>query len=159
MNGDGNDKTRSEWEDFKAFLKEKEQKDRFIRWQRAANDQLGYAMNLILTLSVASLGFALSLLRDSNFSPGCTAKCTLLFSFLTLALSAACGVFGTITRVRDFRGTARQASSRPDKPGKLYLDDLGRLTWAFFYSELSTFLVGAVLLALTLLMTYGNKVV
>lgn len=159
MSGEESDTNKSEWEDFKAFLKEKEEKDRFIRWQKTANDQLGYAMNLILTLSVASLGFALSLLRDSNFSPGCTARCTLLFAFLTLGLSAACGVFGTITRVRDFRGTARRASSRPDKPSKSYLDDLGRLTWAFFYSELLTFLLGAVLLALTLLLTYGNKVI
>ena len=47
---------------------------RFQRWQKIAIDQLTYALNLFLVLTVATLGYWFSLLRDPGFMPSATAK-------------------------------------------------------------------------------------
>lgn len=38
--------------------------ERFQRWQKITIDQLGYALNLILTFTVAALGYWFVLLRE-----------------------------------------------------------------------------------------------
>ena len=49
-------------------------RDRFQRWQKIAIDQLGYALNLILALTIATLGYGFGLLRDEKFIPRSSAK-------------------------------------------------------------------------------------
>lgn len=131
----------------------------FQRWQKIAIDQLGYALNLILTLAVAALGYSFVLLTDSGFTPGSTARCAMLLSLLALALSTCCGLACSINRLRDFRGTARRARGRADAPTKEELDCLGESTWVLFYSQLGAFALGIAALAAALLLTYGGILV
>ena len=133
----------------------------FVRWQKIAIDQLGYAVNLVLTFAVAALGYWFVLLRDKDFAPGASARCMLLLSFMALAGSAIAGLVCILNRLRDFRGTARRARSESDgeKPAKEYLDGLGRVTWVLFYFQAVSFAVGIVFLAVALLLTDGGKLV
>lgn len=41
----------------------------FVRWQATAIAQLGYAVGLILSFAGASLGFALSVVKDKDYLP------------------------------------------------------------------------------------------
>ncbi|MGP8225416.1 MAG: hypothetical protein ACLQGT_04605 [Terracidiphilus sp.] len=140
-------------------LDKKDNRDRMVRWQKITIDQLGYVINLIITLSVALLGYFFSLLRDTTFVPGHSARCALLFSFLAIALSVFCGLLCTLIRLLDFRGTAMRTKSRVDAPSKSDLERMGNVTWRLFYIQLSAFTLSVVLLAITLLLTYGEKLV
>jgi hypothetical protein len=135
--------------------------DRFPRWQKIAIDQLGYALNLILTLTIAALGYWFVLLTNKEFIPGPSAKCIMILSLLALGFSAICGLACVVNRLWDFRGTAQRARGNPssDTPTKEYLAGFGRTTWVLFYSHLFTFALGDALLATALLLTYGGKLV
>jgi hypothetical protein len=132
--------------------------DRFQRWQKIAIDQLTYALNLFLVLTVATLGYWFSLLRDEGFTPGAPAKCFMLFSFLTLAVSVICGLICVVCRTWDFKGTARRARGRDDAPTRDELRGLGHLAWGMFYVHLGGFALGVVLLAVALFLTCGGRI-
>ena len=131
----------------------------FQRWQKITIDQLGYALNLILTFTVAALGYWFVLLRDTGFVPTSTAKCMMLLALIALGLSAISGLFCIVNRLWDFRGTAQRArgESSTNVPGKAYLDQLGKITWYLFYSQVVTFALGIVFLAVAILLTDGGK--
>jgi hypothetical protein len=135
--------------------------DRFQRWQKISIDPLGYALNLILTLTIATLGYCVVLLKDRDFAPTFSAKCAMLLSLLALALSAISGFACVFNRLRDFRGTAKRARSdfSSEVPTKEHLDKLGRTTWVLFKFQLFTFAFGVIALAISLLLTYGGKLV
>ena len=130
---------------------------RFQRWQKIAIDQLTYALNLFLALTIAVLAYWFSLLRDDGFMPGATAKCLMLLSLLALAVAGLCGLACVVLRLIDFRGTARRARGREDAPTRDELRGLGRLTWNLFYIHLAGFGVGVLLLSVALLLTYGGR--
>jgi len=133
---------------------------RFQRWQKFAIDQLGYALNLILTYTIAAVGYCFVLLKDRDFTPGSSAKCTMLLSLLTLGSSAICGVGCVVNRMRDFRATQKRAhpeSGSRDTPTKGEVDQIGQTTWLLFHSHVGLFVIGMILLAITLLLTYGGK--
>lgn len=52
--------------------KEERDRDSYLRWQKIAVEQLGYAINLYLTLSGAVLAFAVKTMMDSTVPlPAC----------------------------------------------------------------------------------------
>jgi len=132
-------------------------RERFARWQKICLDQLGYALNLILTLTIAALGFCFSLLKDSNFTPGNAAKRVMILSIVLLGVSALSGLACVLNRLLDFRGTAQRARANPDAPDLGYLKGLGKRTWTLLYIQLATFALGTIALGTTLLLTYGGK--
>jgi hypothetical protein len=136
-----------------------EENDRSQRWRKIAIDQLGYALNLTLTFAIATLGYCFVLLKDKDFALTSSAKCTMILSLLALAFSAICGFICVLNRLLDFRGTARRACNHPKAPTKDELRDMGNLTWVLFYVQLGTFAIGAGALAVTLLLTYGDKLI
>ena len=131
--------------------------DRFQRWQKIAIDQLTYALNLFLALTIAVLAYGFSLLRDDAFMLGNSAKCFLLLAFLGLAASVVCGLVCVVVRLNNFRGTARRARGKEDAPSRDELRGLGRLTWRLFYVHLTGFGVGVTFLTIALLLTYGSR--
>jgi len=130
---------------------------RFIRWQKIAIDQLGYALNLVLAFTVATLGYWFTLLKDKEFAPGPSAKCAMLLSLSALLASTISGVVCVLCRLWDFRGTERRAGGHPEAPTRDELRGLGRITWRLFYAHLSLFALGVATLAMALLLTYGGK--
>jgi len=120
-------------------------------------DHLGYAQNLVLTFAVAALGYWFSLLRDREFVPGSSAKCGMLLSLISLSMSALSGIACVLTRLYDFRGTARRARGRQDAPSKGVLGLIGRATLTLFHVQYGAFIVGIAAIAVALLLTYGGK--
>ena len=131
---------------------------RVQRWQKIAIDQLTYALNLFLVLTIATLGYWFSLLRDEGFMPSATAKCFMLLSFLALAGSVVCGLVCIVCRTWDFKGTAQRARGKDDAPTHDELCGLGHVTWGLFYAHLVGFALGVVLLVVTLFLTYGGRI-
>src|SRR5271167_2890547 len=135
------------------------QSDKCQRWRKIAIDQLGYALNLILTFTIAALGYCFVLLKDKDFTLASSEKCTMILSLSALALSALCGVACVLTRLWDFRGTARRACNHPKAPTKDALRDLDNMTLVLFNVQLVAFAIGAITLGITLLLKYGSKLV
>ena len=130
--------------------------DRFERWQKIAIDQLTYALNLFLALTIAVFGYRFSLLRDAEFMRETSAKC-LMSSFVTLAISGVCGLACVVCRMRDFRGTAQRVRGAPEARSRQELHGLGRWTWRLFYVHVVGFGLGVALLTIALFRTYADR--
>ncbi len=136
----------------------------FIRWQAITIAQLSYAINLILTFSVAALGFVVSLLLNEKFNPVSWQSCVFFLSLILLLASGAFGIWCTINRLRDFRATTKITKLR-DKKGKesevqnlrSLTKDLGNKTWGIFWWQIGTFSAGIFLLVLSVAFSVGNK--
>ncbi len=81
----------------------------------------------------------------------------MIFSLVALAVSAVCGLYCSLNRLWDFRGTAQRAGEKPNAPSKDELKWLGSLTWGLFYTQLASFTAGILALAIALHLTYGGK--
>ena len=137
--------------------------DRYNRWQGLGIAQLSVAVALISGLSVAGLGVGLSLLQKSEFlltAPKCVFAASLLLLLIAALLS--CGT--VITRLLDFRLTARKVRKdmKPtyDKPLTIFWlgpDDYSRATWGLFWGSCLTFLVGVVLLVVSIGVAYADR--
>lgn len=132
----------------------------FVRWQKIAIDQLGYSVNLLLGLAVAILGFGFSMLRDKGFPPGCWSKVAFTLSIFSMIVSLASGVFCSLTRLCDFRKTARIARDRGWAPQtsltslRIEARELGEWTWILFRVQQISFASGTLLMAFSLMVFY-----
>jgi hypothetical protein len=135
----------------------------FVRWQGIAITQLGYAVNLILGFATASLGFALTLLKDKDFNPQ---QCERIFfdsALALLSLSIGFGIWCVINRLRDFRKTKDIANER-EELSEIELEQrrdevkkLGTFTWRLFWSQLASFGIGLFALVLVFFSIYRAK--
>ncbi len=129
----------------------------FVRWQSITIAHFGYAVNVILTLATASLGFALVVIRDKEFAPELCGKGFFLTALLLLVVSPAFGIACTINRLTDFRKTTRLAKDREQlkragltddqidehlQPRRNEVRTLGGRTWTFFYWQIGAFAAG-----------------
>ncbi len=143
-------------------LKEKD-RESYLRWQQIAITQLGYTINLFLTFSGTTLGFALKILMDSQTPFSGPAHCLFHFSLPLLLLSIASALLANVTRALDFRYTRRAAKERM-KDGKDHddfhhkADCYGSWTWGLFYIQTASFAVGVVLFATSIWFAYANRI-
>jgi len=138
--------------------------EKFVRWQSIAIAQLSYAVNLILTFSVAAVGFGVSLLLNQNFKPVPWQSYTLYLSLLFLLASGAFGIWCTINRLRDFRATKQITNLKREDCNDPELTDLrslanklGNKTWGIFWGQIGTFSTGILLLVLAVAISVGNR--
>jgi len=144
----------------------------FVRWQSTSVQQLGVSVNLILALATGSLGFALSILKDSDFSTCCWDKRLFAGSLLLLIISIGLGIWCTINRLCNFRLTAMIARDREKwQQGGRSKDEIDRglsarraraetldaRTWRLFYWQVTTFSVAILLLICAVTMVYRTK--
>jgi len=143
-----------------------------IRWTGIAITQLGYAINLILTFSTASLGFALALLKGKDFSPTSAAQKVFDIALLALGLSIVIGIACVFNRLKDFRASRAIATEREkledkstphDKINEALKalrgenEDRGENTWKWFRWQASTFGIGIAFLVLSFVIMYSGK--
>jgi hypothetical protein len=138
-------------------------KERFIRWQNRTIEQMGYAVNLILGLAVATLGFSHNLLSSSpEFTPIDFAKfcfTSSLFSTVTLIIL---GIWCVITRLEDFRITkdVARAEERASPTGqngpRSKMNNLGKRTWILFRWQWRTFGLAVSLLSLSFVVHFNE---
>src|SRR3990172_428621 len=125
----------------------------FVRWQEITITQFGYAVNLILGLSVAALGFLVTLLLNKEFSLVSWQKCVYSVALLSLATSLGLGIWCVINRLRDFRTTKEIARERTKEETDSQLSSLrdlsgrlGKRTWRLFWWQIGAFGMGALLI-------------
>ena len=138
--------------------------DRYNRWQGLGIAQLSVAVALISGLSVAGLGAGLMLLRSKYFPLCAPLKYLFSASLLLLFLAAFLSCGAVITRLLDFRLTARKVRKdmKPDydKPLTIFWlgrDAYGQVTWVLFWGSCLLFAVGAVLLVVSVGGTYADR--
>jgi hypothetical protein len=136
----------------------------FVRWQSLTIAQLTYAINLILGLSVAALGFQITLLINERFNPVSWQKCVFFLSLLILLLSVGFGIWCVINRLRDFRVTTKVArmceqgkSEEEMQPYRVLYKRLERGTWVLFWCQVTTFGLGIFLLVLGVIGSVSEK--
>ena len=131
-------------------------RERSIRWQSNAMQQLGQANNLILAFAVATIAFEFKLLLDQPT----TALCGLLFGFgasiLFLGLSFLLGLYVVFNRLEDFRESAHAARALEDGDKAKHANHsekakkLGPKTWCVFRTQLWSFGLGLLVGVITL---------
>ncbi len=132
--------------------------ERFNRWQRLGITQLSVAVSLVSALSIAGLGLGVALLKRDTPEP----NALILVSMGLLFVAAFCSCGAVITRLLDFRLTARKVrkDSKPEYEKSLKIfgkdkDEYSRATWRLFWIGLSAFFVGAALI----IVSFGNMYV
>ena len=118
---------------------------------------MGYTLNLILTFAIGGLGYCFVLLKDSEFYPTPTARCTFLISMVSLSICAVAGFMSIFTRLWDFRMTTRRAHNDPLAPSLEEVRLFGKITWCLLFLQVGTFATGMLFLGITLFLTYGSK--
>lgn len=138
--------------------------DSFVRWQAITLAQMTYAVDLILGIAIAALGFQVALLRSDGFSPVSIQKCVFSISLFLTCVSIAAGVAVIINRLRDFRATMHAARSREKKkppcdiePLRVRYRKLGDRTWSLFYWQIGTLSFAMASLVTCVLMMDGHK--
>ena len=144
-----------------------------VRWQSITVQQLGFSVNLLIALAGASLAFALSVVKEPNYSPTLFGKVSMGLSAVLLLASLVLGLLGSVNRLLDFRATAQIARSREDfeKEGKnkdfidlelknrrRHAQKLGRRTWWIFYLQSVAFAIGVLGLIFWFAATYREKI-
>lgn len=117
---------------------DREQKERYVRWQDYRINQLSFSINLFLGFGVASLAYAINqkITNGSGIS-----QPEIVLSIYWWSASAVLGTIATLSRLLDFRYTARKIkdSSESDKcKAKI----LGKLTWGTFWAQVLTYVIG-----------------
>jgi hypothetical protein len=144
----------------------------FVRWQTLTIAQVGYAINLILSLATASLGFSLALVKDKDFGPSFWGKLPIDLSIAFLMISVLAGLICVINRLLDFRKTASIAQDRENwrsqglpaddvnvklRERRLVTEKLGVRTWTLFCTQVTTFGLGVTLLMVAFAVVYRTK--
>jgi hypothetical protein len=137
---------------------------RYNRWQGLAITQLSVAVALISGLSVAGIGAGLSLLQQKDFFPCGAFKSIFAWSFVFLLFAAIFSCSAVITRLLDFRLTARKVRKDQKKDYNRALtifwlgpDTYGRATWGLFWLSCILFVVGITFLFVTVGATYADR--
>jgi hypothetical protein len=137
---------------------------RYSRWQGLAIAQLTVAVALISGLSVAGLGAGFSLLQNKEFLLSPPYKCVFALSLVLLLVAAFLSCGAVIARLLDFRLTAREVrkAQRPDYKKSLTLfrvdsEAYGHATWVLFWSSCVSFVLGAVLLVMSIGVAYADR--
>src|SRR5437588_7737060 len=97
--------------------------DRFVRWQGNTIAQFSAALSVLSGLAVAGLGFLFSLLRDEKFAPIGFYAALFLLALTAFFIAAAAGMAAVITRLLDFRLTARKIRGGTEEPLTLFGTD------------------------------------
>jgi hypothetical protein len=138
--------------------------DRFIRWQQILREQLTYLNNILLTFSVATLGFLFSLLTEDNFVPTCYQKLFFTFGLIMIFLSIFIGLATSFSRLFDFRTTLKKiknetSGNHADIEEQKQLKDMySKSTWNLFYGQSILFVLGVLTLTVAFVMIYKHKI-
>ncbi len=116
------------------------ERDSFVRWQAYRIGHLSFSINLFLGFSVASIAYVVTA-SDSAQSNGHQLSPEMLISLYWWVVSAAAGVMATMSRLIDFRYTAKRV--RNGRKGYKCTTWLaGHSTWIFFGVALASYCIG-----------------
>jgi hypothetical protein len=140
-----------------------EDKERYVRWQDYRIRQFSFAINLFLSFAVAALGFCLTLIKDSGFTPPIGTGYVLRHAVFSLAGSIVLGSLATLSRLWDFRCTAVKIEKKYEDwrqgTATFLAKWLGGVSWSLFYFQLAALAYGAFCLISALITAYCDKLV
>lgn len=144
----------------------------FARWQSQTMAQLGYAVGLILAFGTASLGFALTLLKDQDVASSHWFKLLMLAIVALLLISIGLGLGCVVNRLLDFRKTTRIVRLREQlgnsrrtvrnldgrlRKYRVQSIRYGRRTWSLFRWQTITFSLAILLIVMRFVIAYHEK--
>lgn len=145
-------------------MSDQEPKGSFVRWQAVTIAQLTYAINLLLTFAVATLGYQILLLGGEKFFLAASwQKCLFSSSLLCLGASVLFGLAVVVNRLRSFRATMRAARAREKGNAEALATNralykaLDSRTWWLFWWQTGSFAAGVALIVVSLLSKFGEK--
>lgn len=122
------------------------QSARFIRWQSISITQFTVVIALLSALSISMLGTSFIFVLNREFPNPGVHGIALGLSMLSLVAVVLLCVLATVSRMLDFRLTARKTRGRLDlKIFGLNKDQYSELSWGLFWTALSLFLGGGFL--------------
>ena len=124
-------------------------RESYLRWQTIALTQLGYTINLMMTLAGGVLAFVVKEKLDRVVN---ASGCGWHFALVCLGASVVLAIAANVTRALDFRYTRSAARARwkdGEDHQELYtLANLfGSWTWGLFFCQAVTFALGVMFLA------------
>ncbi len=143
----------------------RDEKISYVRWQAFRIAQLSLCISLFLSFSLAMLGFSASLLGREHYDiTNCYAKIIFLLSITFGLVSAFSGSTACLTRVYDFRKTAKVARGRDDPAmaadvarWRKDYKRLGWWTWTLFKTQLIAAGLQVLGLVIALGITYRSR--
>lgn len=116
-----------------------QQQERFVRWQDHRIAHMSFSINLFLGFAVASLAYAINLKLENKPHGSVPLETTII----CWAASAAFGCIATVSKLLDFRYTARKI-----KDGgfcnTFMAKFCGPVTWGLFWGQVIAYVGGAV---------------
>ena len=116
------------------------EQERYVRWQDYRITQLSFAINLFLGFAVASLGYVINIKLEQKAHAGIPLESVIIW----FGVSALFGCIATLSRLLDFRYTARKI-----KDGGNFNAFMGNycgpVTWGCFWVQVLSYAVGAFL--------------
>ena len=125
----------------------------FIRWQGRSLEQLGKTINLILGLSLATMGFTIAKILDKGFQfVSCSSKIAILTGCFIILVTITILLWVTLNRLKSFKTTAQIARKREknindnidDQRREVKLHDAN--TWFFFKLAIILFFFGELII-------------
>jgi hypothetical protein len=120
-----------------------QQQERYVRWQDYRITHLSFAINLFLSFAVASLAYAINLKLENKPHGDVPIETAIIW----WATSAAFGCIATMSKLLDYRYTARKI-----KDGGLFnifmAKYCGPVTWGTFWIQVVAYAVGATIFIL-----------
>jgi hypothetical protein len=112
-------------------------KQRYVRWQDYRIRQLSFSINMFLGLAVASLGFVIKVRLEDKIP-----IVIVLLPVVLWAISVFSGCVATLSRLVDFRHTAKKIKDGGEL-NTFIAEWSGQVTWAAFWAQALTYLIGA----------------
>ena len=132
--------------------------ERFVRWQGHTMAQMSVVLALLGTLSVGGLGLCFSLLQQASFKPSGGYAAAFLLALLALFIAALSSIAATVTRLLDFRLTARKVRlGEQDEPLTYFGTDAtgyGKATWRLFWCTAISLCSAVLLLSIAVAKVY-----
>ena len=130
-------------------MEQNNKNESFIRWQGRTIEELGKAVNILLSLCIATIGFIVSKLLEKDFIFfNCMAKLFVIIGSVSLLIATVILLILMYNRLHAFRGTAQIARKR-EKNKREGIDSLrekvrkkDECTWTLFNLSISTFSLG-----------------
>ena len=117
---------------------EPDQRERYVRWQNYRITQLSFAINLFLGFAVASLAYAINLKFENVVHRGIPLETIIVW----WSVSAAFGSLATISRLLDYRYTAKKIKEN-GRFNAFMAKWCGPVTWGCFWVQMASYTVGA----------------
>lgn len=120
----------------------------FVRWQGRSIEELGKSINLLLTLSLAMIGFTIAKLLGEFIFLSCSAKTLILLGNSVLLVTVFLILILIRNRINSIRKTAQIARKREKNTTegiealRHTVRSIDKTTWALFNASIICFLVG-----------------